>query len=107
MHNSITRWRGVLAVSFGVLLFGAGLGQLHAQSAGSMSGTVIDQVGKPISNASVQVRNDASGLTVAATADGEGKFSVPDLAPGGYTLLVSAQGFSVTTRPGAQVTAGT
>lgn len=80
MHNFITRWRGVLAVCLGVLLFGAGLGQLHAQAAGgALSGTVIDQSGKPISSAAVQVRNDASGLTVAVTADSDGKFSVPDL----------------------------
>ena len=107
MHNSIRRWCRVFAVGCGVLLFGAGLGQLHAQQqAGTLSGTVIDQAGKPIQSAGVQIRNDVSGLTSSATTDAEGRFSAADLAPGAYTLMVSAQGFGVTTRPGAQVAAG-
>ena len=107
MQHSISRWSSVLAVSIGVLLCGAELGQLHAQSVGgTLSGTVIDQAGKPIQNATIEIKNEVSGSSSSVATDAEGHFSAAGLAPGGYSLQVSAQGFSLTTRPGAQVTAG-
>jgi len=97
----------VLACSVGSLLFAAGLGQLHAQSAGgTLSGTVVDQAAKPIENATVEIKSEASGSSSTATTDSAGHFSATGLAPGGYSLTVSAQGFALTSRPGAQVTAG-
>src|SRR5579863_5624813 len=97
----------VLAVSMGVFLFGAGLCQLHAQPAGgNLAGTVIDQTGKPIENAAVEIKNEATGATSPASTDNAGHFTAMGLAPGSYSVTVSSPGFALTTRPGAQITAG-
>src|SRR5262245_19160396 len=87
-----------------VLLFG--LSQLQAQQGGTLSGTVLDQAGKEIPSASVEIRNEATGASKSATADNEGKFSVADLAPGVYSVRVAAPGFALATRSGGIVTAG-
>ena len=83
-----------------------GLIPLRAQQGGSISGTVVDQTAKAIPGASVDVRNEITGESHPATADENGKFVVTDLAPGTYSVRVSAPGFALTTRSGGQITAG-
>jgi hypothetical protein len=47
-----------LALSIRALLLATRFGQLHAQQAGgTLSRTVIDQAGKPIPNATVEIKN--------------------------------------------------
>lgn len=89
-----------------VLLCAAGFTALRAQQGGTITGTVLDQAGKPIPGATVEIRNETSAATRAVTADDQGKFSAPDLAAGTYTLIVSAPGFAVTKLPGGQVNPG-
>jgi iron complex outermembrane receptor protein len=80
---------------------------LKAQSNGTVTGTVADQIGKPISNATVEVRNESTGASRTATADDNGRFAIPDLAaPGSYSIFVSAPGFALATRSGGKVSPG-
>jgi hypothetical protein len=67
-----------------LLLCAAAFSQLQAQQGGTISGTVVDQTGKGISNASVELRGESSAAPRTATTDSAGKFSVPDVAPGTY-----------------------
>ena len=107
IQEVLKRWRGV-PVAAGALLWAAGLVHLQAQPAGgTLSGTVLDQAGKAITGANVEVKNGAGATSATATADGEGHFSAGGLAPGTYSLLVSAPGFALTSRTGAQVASGT
>ena len=99
-----TRKSCILAVS--VLLCAAGLSQLQAQPGGALSGTVLDQTGKAIPGATVEVKNESSGVLRTVTADSDGKFSASDLAEGSYSITVSVPGFALTTRSGGRVTAG-
>jgi hypothetical protein len=65
----------VLAVGVSLLLVESGLAPLRAQEgAGTIAGTILDQVGKPIGAASVTVKNDSATFSRAATTDGEGRF---------------------------------
>jgi iron complex outermembrane receptor protein len=93
-------------LAVGVLLCAAASRQLYAQQTGAISGTVIDQTGKPIPDATLEIRNESSGTSKSVKSDTEGKFTAPDLAPGTYSIQVSAAGFAVATRPGGVVTAG-
>jgi iron complex outermembrane receptor protein len=104
MWNSLEGSIRVFAV--GVLLCAAGLGQLHAQQSGAISGMVLDQTGKPIPDAVVELKNEASGAPRSAISDAEGKFLAADLAAGSYSIRVSAPGFALSTRSGGQVTPG-
>ncbi|MDL4820514.1 MFS transporter [Actinomadura opuntiae] len=65
---------------------------------GELSGTVRDEAGGPLAGA-VAVATDHRGEVVGSAVTGaDGAFALADLAPGGYTLTVSAAG----RRPAAQ-----
>jgi Carboxypeptidase regulatory-like domain len=65
--------------------------------AGRLHGQITDQTGAVIPAASITVKN-ASGLVVSAVSDGAGSYDVKNLAPGKYTISVSAKGFSPATQ---------
>ena len=67
-----------------------------AQFTSSLQGTVQDTSGAAIAKANIQLVNDATSATVATTADAAGNYRFVDLAPGAYTLKVSANGFTRT-----------
>src|ERR1017187_6631336 len=103
MRSSLFVRVGVFAI--GVLLSSAGLSQLHAQQSGTISGTVLDQTGKPIQDAVVELKGESTGAPHSVISDAAGKFRA-ELAAGSYSIRVSAPGFALSTRSGGQVTAG-
>ena len=80
---------------------------LLAQPEGrTISGAVLDQVGKTIPNAAVTVKNE-SGATVREVKTGDdGSFSATGLPPGKYTIDVVAPGFATARRTGVDVAGG-
>jgi iron complex outermembrane receptor protein len=104
MRILLTERISVLAA--GVLLCAAGLSQLHAQQSGTISGTVVDQAGKSIRDAVVELKNESTGASRSTISDADGKFVASDLAVGSYSIRVSAPGFALATRSGGEVTAG-
>src|SRR6476661_7774949 len=81
-----------------VLILIACSGALFAQApTGHLRGQIVDQTGAVIPGAAVTVKN-SSGLVVSATADGAGAYDVKNLAPGKYTVSVTAKGFAPTAK---------
>src|SRR6476646_2090307 len=73
-------------------------GALFAQApTGHLRGQIVDQTGAVIPGAAVTVKN-SSGLVVSATSDGAGAYDVKNLAPGKYTVSVTAKGFAPAAR---------
>ncbi len=73
----------------------------------AVTGTVTDEEGKPIQDATVQLRNPATGQTFTATTGASGEYFLDNVAPGGpYILTATAAGFQTTTREGIQLTLG-
>lgn len=69
-------------------------GTLLAQApSGRLHGQIMDPSGAVIPGASISVKN-SSGLMVAAKSDGAGGYEVRNLAPGKYTVSVTARGFT-------------
>ena len=103
-HHTCTRlWFALTAC---MALLGATSG-MHAQSNnGTIAGTVNDVAGKPIPNAAVSVKNESSGPPRTVVADQEGKFSIPGLPAGVYTLEASAPSFASSRRTGLKLAAG-
>ncbi|HTV81457.1 MAG TPA: carboxypeptidase regulatory-like domain-containing protein [Acidobacteriaceae bacterium] len=66
---------------------------LLAQFAATLSGTVADTSGAVIPNATVVLTNPATHQQKTTTSSGSGFYSFSELAPGIYTVTVSAQGF--------------
>src|SRR5580658_5201894 len=71
-----------------------------AQTA-SLHGTVTDPSGALVPGALVQLRGP--GPEVRATSDDKGQYSFATLAPGKYTVRVIAQGFTVGTKQGYDI----
>jgi len=62
-------------------------------SVGTVSGRIQDQNGAVIVGASVTITNTATNQSVTMTSGNDGRFSSSTLAPGNYSVRVSAPGF--------------
>jgi hypothetical protein len=84
------------------LLLPAGTRFLAAQAAGSASvqGTVSDPTGAAVPNATVTLRQTATGVARVTTSDGQGVYALPNVPVGPYSLNVTAQGFQSFTQTG-------
>jgi hypothetical protein len=77
---------------------GAATGDLHV--------SVKDPKGGVVTNATVIARDVAKGLERAGSSDGEGGYSVRQLAPGTYSVIVDAPGFAKVEAAGVAITVG-
>lgn len=78
------------------LLFGLAV-LLPAQvTTGSILGTVRDQSGAVIPNATVTVTDTGKGTSTTVKANGDGEYTVPFLIPGNYSVSVESEGFKKT-----------
>src|SRR5580704_3211339 len=66
---------------------------LHAQSTGTITGTVIDSSGAVVSGASLTVTDETTNLSRSAQSDAKGQYALRLLQPSLYTLDVEAKGF--------------
>lgn len=74
------------------ILFMAGATAL-GQSTATFQGTVTDEKGAVLPNATVIVRNQATGIERTVQTDSSGNFQVAALPAGMYSVEVQAQGF--------------
>jgi hypothetical protein len=68
-----------------------------------IGGTVLDPTGASIAGASVVIDNPATGVRHEVQTNSSGVFSVPQLQPGEYTVLVSKNGFETVRNSGVTV----
>jgi hypothetical protein len=61
-----------------------------AQESASITGKILDTIGKPVSGASIQAKNAASGVLYKATSKATGEYTVEGLPSGAYELSVRA-----------------
>ena len=78
----------------------------QAAATGDLHVSVRDPKGNVIVNATVTARNAAKGLERAGSSDGQGGYSVRQLAPDTYTVTVEASGFARTEATGVDITVG-
>lgn len=88
-------WIAHTVLQLGLLVLTASIASGQVLT-GALSGTVIDESGAVLRDASVQVTSDALiGGRAVSTVNEKGQFRFPDLAPGSYTLLVEHAGFAL------------
>ncbi|WP_317997590.1 TonB-dependent receptor domain-containing protein [Vulcanimicrobium alpinum] len=101
---------GLFALAVGPLSTAAALAQtapIVAQNApaaaAQVTGTVADSAGSPLAGATVIFRG---ARTYAATTDARGAFSVPNPAPGIYTVTASHPGYTAASESDFAIVAG-
>ena len=77
---------------------GVATGDLHV--------TVKDSKGNLVTNATVTARDVAKGLERAATADGQGGYSVRQLPPASYSVTIETPGFTKVENTNVIITVG-
>jgi len=60
---------------------------------GGLTGTVVDSAGLPVPGAAITAKNNATGKLYQAVTDTEGRYLIPDLDPGRYTVAAELSGF--------------
>ncbi len=97
--------RTLLYSAAGLPLAGA---LLFAQEpTGTIAGTVLDESGAVVPNATVVVSSKATGAARTMQSDSEGAFSAPSLPAGQYEVKVSAPGFRTMVREATVETGAT
>ena len=71
-----------------------------------ISGTILDSGKAVLPGATVTVTNEDNGLERSTITDGEGKFILPNLQPGRYTVKAELAGFQTASRTGMVVNVG-
>ena len=69
-------------------------------------GVVRDPQGAAVAGAEVTVVNEQSGLSRSSSSDAEGRYRLPPLPAGDYTLRVQRRGFVGIVRPNQSLTVG-
>jgi carboxypeptidase family protein len=63
---------------------------------GTIRGSVVDQKGEKVPNASVQVTDLGTNISQSLVSNGEGDYEAPGLKSGNYRVTVTAPGFKTT-----------
>ena len=107
MRRNENRFSDVFArllLVLAVVLISIGSATAQAGSTGAISGTIKDEKGAAVAGATIDVINATTEVTArTTTSDGNGNFSVTQLPPGTYKLVVTATGFSKTELPDVKV----
>src|SRR5574341_960110 len=90
MNTRPLRQWSLPALLLALLMAPAGFGQ---STSGSITGTVKDNAGAPIADASVKITNPATNLTRQVSTNNAGIFSAAQLPPGNYNVTVEKSGF--------------
>lgn len=78
----------------------SGAQEPNQQSAGSVSGTVVDPSGAAIAGAQVKLTRDDQTASQEAVTDSNGRFSFAGVAPGPFQLEITAASFARQTSAG-------
>ncbi len=89
-----------------IFLFVSQFAFAQGASTGDLRVSVKDPKGNAVNNATVTVRDVAKGLERAGSSDGQGGYSVRQLAPGTYSVTVDAAGFAKATATSVAITVG-
>ncbi len=71
---------------------------------GQIEGAVVDSTGAVLPGVTVTAVNDATGVSRSAVSDAGGRYRIPALLPGAWTVTAELSGFSTVVRAGVPLT---
>jgi len=86
----MTRYMSLALLCAGMTITAAA----QSTTRGAIAGTIFDTTDAALSNATILIHNDGTNAETRLTTDQSGYYKAPQLAPGSYTVTVSAGGFS-------------
>jgi len=89
----VTCARVGLLVVIAVFLFPP-LAFAQGETTSAIIGQVSDETGAVVPNAAIRITNRDTGLRRTASTDAAGRFNLPQLKPGNYSVRVEAPGFA-------------
>ena len=97
-------WRGFVCILFVCIIGLVGTRSLLAQyDSAQINGTVRDQSGAVIPNATVQIQNRDTGLVRQTVTNSTGIYVLSHIPPGAYTITASSRGFSSESHIGVEL----
>src|ERR1035438_8942068 len=94
----------VLFTLAALMVAGIGSQEARAQNVGTIRGTVTDPSAAVVPNATVIATGN--GVTRTVKSDGQGRYTLPNMPPGKYSLRADASGFVTFTKSDFDVPAG-
>ena len=88
-----------LALILSSLVVATPAAHAQAQTAGEITGQVLDPSKAAISNAAVTATNSATGAVRKAQTDSQGHYALTDLPVGTYSVTVEHEGFQQLNKP--------
>ena len=98
----------IVTLTVTLALFVLASSGLYAQiSSGTMLGSVVDETGKSVPGAKVEILNEGTGtIERTATTGANGDFVFSSITPAMYTVRVEAAGFQKLERKGTNLSSG-
>ena len=97
LRSNLRRSRSLKLARYSALLAAAvATGSAHAQFRASIQGTVSDNTGAVIPNATISLTDNDTGKVLTAISNASGVYNFNALAPDHYKLTASAAGFNQT-----------
>jgi hypothetical protein len=98
-HDMTTRrWRHGFLIS--ILLAWSATAAAAQGPTASISGTVRDQTGAVLPGVTIEVTNQATGRVRTAVTDAAGRYRIPSLESGAYTVQGTLTGFQTAVQRG-------
>jgi len=102
MSFKAARHRAIFVLVSAVVLLPAIAAQAQLDK-GAVTGTLRDPSGSVVPNATVTVRNTATGITTKVTTNDDGTYQVLALNPGTYSIEATAPGFGTARDPQVEI----
>lgn len=106
-HRFLPHWHSILSFLALVLILGVAGKLSYGQApSATLTGTVLDQSNAVVPEASVMLKDQATGALRRTLTNREGFFTIPSIPAGTYTLTVEARGFAKLERTSIKLYAG-
>lgn len=96
----------IVATALALLVSGPSPSAFAQANTAALSGTIQDSTGAILPDVQVSIKNDQTGAERVVESNASGFYNAPSLAPGKYTVRVSAKGFGVQIRRGITLDVG-